>query len=165
MNMNILVLPEGNGGAFEDANFWIIVGVSLALAVLSLTISFTSNHRNNVLSCITAVIGVVSIVAFGMAPMLYHWWNPETDTREEAISNIQVWAESNYMITMSAKDAEILNNGKIDYDESTDGAQGASEAVVKYYDKKIIVTLIKEDKQWKLFSKDEELPIVEAKKK
>ena len=71
---------------------------------------------------------------------------------------IQVWAENNYAIELSKKDAKVLYNGRLDYDYENSAKPQKTGAIVDYYNKSTVIHLVRVDDEWKLFSNDVELP-------
>lgn len=166
MKLSDLILGEYESGPFTaESKVALLILALILIGAFLIVMFFPVKGNDNIglrimFSCagLALIFGSAQIVGFLFPTTVL------SETKQN-ISLIKTWAENNYMVTMSTTDAKILDEGKVNYDKTPYDVRDASEAIVTYYDEKIVVTLLKVDNQWKLFNDGKELPLVEANKK
>lgn len=160
--MSTLDLTSDGGFVFDELNFWLFFAASAIIATIFIIISYKIGEKHTVMSVISAMIGAIGLFSCITAPIGYSLLNPEPQEKVQTVEKIQVWAENNYLVTLSDADAKKLDAGKVNYD-ANETETTKSGTIVNYYGDRTIVYLVKDKKVWKLFSNDKELPVVTEK--
>lgn len=157
MRLSDLIFNATAGTAWDSEHLWLtllIIGIASVFTLVSLIMCW--KERDDISTVIPFIITIIlSILLICLAPTLSQS-TIRGDINKQNEAALSAWVTENYALDLTDNETKSLLINRSNYNKNN-SISGGERTIVTFYGVKTMVSLVKHDKEWFLFSYGESL--------